>query len=171
MQKYLFAAFLALIPTIGWGQVRPSATVSTNNIYGYALFAASRPNYRSEWITGPSFGAYKQWSPFVGLDIRGDAFRWGPSSDHQYLAVAGPRLAFNKQNWSFYLSAGGGIGHARYDSTSSFAGSWLLDGGLDYKLNPRIKLRTCDFSYGYIGVLQHGLNPKTIAVGIVVRID
>jgi len=149
--------------------VQPAAHGGAENRV-YALFSANRPNYVQQWLLGGTGGGYLQWNKFVGLDGRIIVSRWGPSPNHQYLGIIGPRVALERGKWTIYASGEGGIGHARYPGGSGYGGSWLLTAGADYYLRPRIKLRLGEFGYGGISVLNHGLNPKTLSAGIVIKV-
>lgn len=111
----------------------------------------------------------------MGADGRFMILRWGPSEDHQYFGVIGPRFAYSRGRWTGFGSAEGGLGHARYSAPSfshtigKTAPTWWICGGVDYELRPRMTVRVGEFDYGGISVLQNGLNPKVISAGIVIR--
>ena len=161
---------LLLFANLGWGQVKPAAEGggADNGLYG--LFSNARPNYGDQWLVGGTAGGYLQWNRFVGIDGRVTALRWGPSSFHQYYGVIGPRVALNRGHITLYGAGEGGIAHARTADDSEYAGTWLLTAGLDYQIRPRIKLRLGEFGYGRIYVLEHGLNPKAVSAGVVVKL-
>jgi hypothetical protein len=163
------ALILLFTSNLAWGQVQPAARGGAENGI-YALFSSSRPNYGNDWLFGGTWGGYLQWHKFIGLDGRVIVTRWGPSPNHQYLGVIGPRVAFGRGRWAVYASGEGGIGHARYPGGDGYGGSWLLTTGVDYHMRPRIKLRLGEFGYGGISVLDHGLNPKILSAGIVIKV-
>lgn len=152
-------------------QAALSATGGTHS-GAYVLVDAGRPNYGTDGLFGGTAGAYIQGRPFLGLDGKFIALRWGPSQEHQYFALAGPRFAWNGERWTAIGTAEGGIGHVRYDEgkASEDGFSWMLTGGLDMHLTDRFKWRVAQFSYGGVDVLNDGLNPKIISSGIVLRL-
>jgi hypothetical protein len=169
MCKYWTVVFLVLMSSLASGQVQPATKGGVKNGV-YALFSGGRPNYGDDWLLGGTLGGYLQRSHFLGFDGRVTALRWGPSPFHQYVAVAGPRIALGIERWTVYGTVEGGLGHASAPAGSSYSGSWLLTAGVDYQINPRVKLRLGEFGYGGIEVLQHGLNPKTLSAGVVVKL-
>jgi hypothetical protein len=168
----IYISLILLI--LGWpimvqAQAAPSATGGTNSgVYG--LFDGGRPNYYSDWLLGGTVGGYFQVKPLLGLDGQLVALRWGPSQEHQYFALIGPRFAIHRGRWRPFGTADGGIGRARYPNGSAYGGSWLLAGGLDMRLNSRLEWRVGQLSYGRIDVLNHGLSPKIISSGVVIRL-
>ena len=169
MCKYWTVVFLVLMSSLASGQVQPATKGGVKNGV-YALFSGGRPNYGDDWLLGGTLGGYLQRSHFLGFDGRVTALRWGPSPFHQYVAVAGPRIALGIERWTVYGTVEGDLGHASAPAGSSYSGSWLLTAGVDYQINPRVKLRLGEFGYGGIEVLQHGLNPKTLSAGVVVKL-
>ncbi len=169
MYKYLVGIMILFTSGVASGQVQAANRGGAGDDGLYASFSGARPNYGEKWLVGPSFGGYLQVKSFLGIDARGSILRWGPSPNHQYLAVAGPRVAFRKERFTIYAAGEGGVGHARYPGGSDLAAAWLLTAGVDYQIHPRIKLRLGEFSYGDIYVLQQGLNPKIISAGVVFR--
>lgn len=156
-------------PFTVWAQAAPSASGGTNYAV-YALFDGGRPNYFSDWLLGGTVGGYFQSKGLLGVDGQLTALRWGPSQEHQYFALVGPRFAFRRRRWTAFGSAEGGVGHARYPDGPAYGGSWMLTGGVDMRLNSRLTWRVGQFSYGGIDVLDNGLNPKIISSGVVVRL-
>lgn len=177
IRRCSFCAWIALIlvfivwPRAVHAQAFPSATGGTRSRV-YVLLDAGRPNYGHEGLFGGTAGAYIQGRPWLGLDGQLIALRWGPSSEHQYFALVGPRFAWNRGRWTAIGTVEAGVGHARYDEgTASENGfSWMLSGGLDMRLNDRFKWRVAQFSYGRLDVLSSGLNPKIIGSGLVMRL-
>jgi hypothetical protein len=173
LSRYRYRICVLLVsftwPFFASAQAAPSATGGTNGgIYG--LLDGGRPNYYEEWLVGGTVGGFLQSKPWLGLDGHVTVLQWGPSQQHQYFALIGPRFAFNRDRWTAFGTAEGGIGHARYPSGSAYGGSWMLTGGLDLQLNSRFSWRVGQFSYGDIDVLTHGLNPKIISSGVVVKL-
>jgi hypothetical protein len=169
---YLYICLILLL--LKWqplvqAQTAPSATGGANSGV-YALFDGGRPNFGSNWLVGGTVGGYFQSKSLLGLDGKVAALRWGPSQDHQYFALIGPRFAFNRGRWTSFGTAEGGIGHARYFDGSGYGASWMLTGGLDIRINSRLRWRVGQFSYGGIDVLNHGLNPKIISSGVVIKL-
>lgn len=146
----------------------------------YALFSAGRPNYGDQWLFGTTLGGFLQWNKWVGVDGRFVILPWGPSPNHQYAAVIGPRLAYTRSGWTGFGTFEGGPGHARYPAGVTPAGvpyaggadtepAWWVTGGLDYQAGSRFSVRVGEFDYGKIYVLNNGLNPKSISAGLVFR--
>lgn len=159
----------------------PPSAVGGGSIGAYALFSAGRPNYGSQWLLGGTVGGLVQLKSFLGADGRVIGLRWGPSPDHQYAAVLGPRVAINDGRWTVFGSAEGGLGRARhtagvnrhtgesYSAGAQTAGAWWLTTGVDYQMNRRFAIRAFEFDYGKIYVLESGLDPKILSGGIVIR--
>ena len=176
-QRCYFRALIGLMLMAFWPRAVhaqmavPSATGGSRSGV-YVLADAGKPNYRNDSLLGATAGAYIQGRPWLGFDGQLIALRWGPSEEHQYFALAGPRFAWNRGRWTAIGTAEAGIGHARYNegTDSSYGFSWMLTGGLDMQLNYRFKWRVAQFSYGGIDVLDNGLNPKIISSGIVFRL-
>lgn len=161
--------FILTSPLFARAQAAPSARGGAR--YGiYGLVDGGRPNYHSDWLVGGTVGGYFQSSSLLGLDGRVIALRWGPSQEHQYFALIGPRFVLDRGRWEAFGTAEGGLGHARFADSSAYGGSWMLTGGLDIRLNTRLSWRVGQFSYGGIDVLEHGLNPKIISSGVVVKL-
>lgn len=180
--KAVIALFLcaaaALVPQFAAGQAAPSAAGRANaSLYG--LFTGARPNYQNDWLLGATEGVSVQWKRFVGIDGRVSELRWGPSANHQYFGTIGPRVAFGNGRLSEYAAFEGGVAHVRYpygvdgsgvahSANATFAGVWTVNGGIDYRINPRFQIRVADFQYSNVYVLQ-GLNPKLLSAGVVWR--
>jgi hypothetical protein len=161
--------FILTWPLSVIAQAVPSANGGAS--YGiYGLVDGGRPNYYSDWLVGGTVGGYFQHSPWLGLDGQVTALRWGPSQEHQYFALIGPRFALDRGRWEAFGTAEGGLGHARFADSSAYGGGWMLTGGVDMRLNARLSWRVGQFSYGRIAVLEHGLNPKIVSSGLVIRL-
>jgi len=181
MGKYIAALVLFLAPGAALVGQEPPAAVGGGSTGVYALFSAGRPNYGSQWLFGGTAGGLVQLNKFLGADGRVMGLRWGPSPNHQYAAVLGPRVAFNRSRWTMFGSAEGGLGHARhpagisertgvaYSAGAETAGAWWLTTGVDYQVNSRFAVRVGEFDYGKIYVLESGLDPKIFSVGVVIR--
>jgi hypothetical protein len=158
-------------------QVSPSATGGGfGQIRLFGEFTASRPNYGTDFLLGPTFGGDVQFNRWIAGEARGSLLRWGPSRYHQDFALFGPRLQYPIGRLVPYGAFDLGIGHAVYPAvnglptlTSSNGFAWEIIGGADYKLNHRWSLRLGEFTYGSIHVIG-GLNPWSFSSGVVFRL-
>lgn len=88
-------ALLVLILTSAVAAAQQAPAAKSGATDGtYALFSAGRPNYGDQWLFGTTLGGFLQWNKWVGVDGRFVILPWGPSPNHQYAAVIGPRLAY-----------------------------------------------------------------------------
>jgi hypothetical protein len=145
----------------------------------YANFGAAKINSSTDWIYGPSFGAYLDHGHFLflstGVDARGVIL--GTGSDTKFDAgYIGPRIAVRPHILPIkpYIEGLVGVGYtqigqgASQESATKF--SYQAVGGLDFTLLPRIDWRVAEFSYGGLSILNGSVHPKTISTGIVIRL-
>lgn len=145
----------------------------------YADFSAAKVNVpRSNWIYGPTFGAYFDHGHLLflstGLDARGSILGSGVNTLDS--GLVGPRLVFRPHILPIqpYVEALIGMGRAGYyqgdtpTTVTKFQYQFL--GGLDLTVLPRIDWRVVEFSYGGLSGLGSSFNPKTISTGLVVRL-
>ncbi len=145
----------------------------------YADFSAAKANVpRSNWIYGPTFGAYFDRGHLLflstGLDARGAILGSGVNTLDS--GLFGPRLVFRPHVLPIqpYVEALVGLGRAGYyqgstpTTVTKFQYQFL--GGIDWTILPRIDWRVAEFSYGGLSGLGSSFNPKTISTGIVLRL-
>lgn len=145
----------------------------------YADFSAAKVNVpRSNWIYGPTFGAYFDRGHLLflstGLDARGSILGSGVNTLDS--GLVGPRLVFRPHVLPIqpYVEALIGLGRAGYyqgntpTTVTKFQYQFL--GGVDWTVLPRIDWRVVEFSYGGLSGLGSSFNPKTISTGLVVRL-
>lgn len=131
----------------------------------------------NQWVYGPTFGLYHDFYsvPLVHLggDIRGSVL--GVTNTTTITSgMIGPRLSAHPRVLPLmpYLEALGGIGHydfgANQPSNTEFEYQFLA--GLDLTVLPRIDWRLVEFSYGGLSAFNGSLHPKTLSMGLVLRL-
>lgn len=153
---------------------------ATAQIGLYGQFSASKLNAPDTgWIYGPTIGVYFASQHFAflstGLDVRGSLLG---DADHTVLnsALGGVRLGFKPHVIPIqpYVEGLAGVGYIEagqglaYIAETKF--EYQLLGGLDLTVLPRIDWRLVEFSYGKLSGLDSDFDPKTISMGIVVRL-
>lgn len=146
----------------------------------YGQFSAAKLNVPgTDWIYGPTFGAYFARTHFVflstGIDVRG-SFLGNSGSTTLNSGLGGLRLGFKPHVLPIqpYVEGLIGAGHVEYtnqygaDSATKF--EYQLLGGADLTLLPHIDWRVVEFSFGGFSGLDTGTNPKTLSTGIVLRL-
>jgi len=145
----------------------------------YAEFSAAKVNVpNTNWIYGPTFGAYYDpWHvPFLaaGLDARGVIL--GSGSNTLDSGLFGPRLVFQPHVVPLqpYVEGLVGVGHAQFGQGVAAVDATKFEyqflGGLDMTVFPRFDWRVVEFSYGGLSGLGTSYNPKTISTGLVFRL-
>lgn len=145
----------------------------------YAEFSAGKVNVpNSDWVYGPTFGAYYDPGHFAflstGIDARGAIL--GSGANTLDSGLVGPRLVFTPHAFPIhpYIEVLVGLGHAGYyqgttpTTVNKFQYQFL--GGIDWTILPRIDWRVAEFSYGGLSGLGSSFNPKTLSTGIVLRL-
>jgi hypothetical protein len=144
----------------------------------YVEYGGSKVDAPSNnWIYGPTFGLYHDFYsvPLIhlGADLRGSAL--GISQTTTVTSgMIGPRVSLHPRVLPAmpYLEALGGVGYYDYGngqgSNTQFEYQFLA--GLDVTVLPRLDWRVVDFSYGGLSALNGTLHPKTLSMGLVLRL-
>ncbi len=144
----------------------------------YVEYGGSKVDAPSnDWIYGPTFGLYHAFYSVplihVGADLRGSVL--GISQTTTLTSgMLGPRVSIHPRVLPTmpYLEALGGIGHYDYGagqgSNTQFEYQFLA--GLDITVFPRLDWRAVEFSYGGLSALNGTLHPRTISMGLVLRL-
>lgn len=182
--KMFIGKFLEALPKMKLSRLLPllflfSSLGAMAQVSVYGEFGAAKLNVPdTSWIYGPTFGAY--YDPLqaaivsVGLDARG-AFL-GTGSTKLNSGMIGPRLVLTPHAVPLHPYVEGliGVGHYQFGpggaQTSATKFEYQFLGGLDLTVLPRIDWRLVEFSYGGVSYLSSSFNPKTISMGIVVRL-
>jgi hypothetical protein len=154
-------------------------TIAANAQTGiYVEYGGSKIDAPSnDWIYGPTFGLYHDFYsvPLVhlGADLRGSTL--GISQTTTVTSgMIGPRVSLHPRVLPAmpYLEALGGVGYYDYGngqgSNTQFEYQFLA--GLDVTVLPRLDWRVVDFSYGGLSALNGTLHPKTVSMGLVLRL-
>ena len=160
----LFAAFAAL-----------AASAQTGVYVEYGGSKVDAPS--NNWIYGPTFGLYHDFYsvPIVHLggDIRGSVL--GVTNTTTLTSgEIGPRVSVHPHVLPVmpYLEALAGIGHydfgANQPSDTQFEYQFLA--GIDVTVLPRLDWRIVEFSYGGLSAFNGTLHPKTLSMGLVLRL-
>jgi hypothetical protein len=129
------------------------------------------------WVYGPTFGLYHDFfsAPLVHLggDIRGSVL--GVTNTTTLTSgMIGVRLSGHPRVLPAmpYLEALGGIGHYDFGANqpSDTQGEYQFLAGIDITVLPRIDWRAVEFSYGGLSAFNGSLHPKTLSMGLVVRL-
>ncbi|HEX6495401.1 MAG TPA: hypothetical protein VF018_07960 [Acidobacteriaceae bacterium] len=131
----------------------------------------------NDWIYGPTFGLYHDFYSVplvhVGADLRGSVL--GVSQTTTLTSgMIGPRVSVHPHVLPAmpYLEALGGIGHYDYGagqgSNTQFEYQFLA--GIDITVLPRLDWRAVEFSYGGLSALNGTLHPRTLSMGLVLRL-
>ncbi len=152
----------------------------------YSGYSASKINApHADWISGPIVGAYGEKGHIsfltTGLDMRG-AFLFGGDYTHLFNVLAGPRLAFVPRVVPLQPYAEGLVGLGHYVSGSQpqvgrgpANGTYneleyQVIGGMDLNVAPHVDWRVVEFSYSGISGLGLSSHPRSVIMGIVVRL-
>ena len=131
----------------------------------------------NNWVYGPTFGLYHDFYsvPLVHLggDIRGSVL--GLTNKTTITSgMIGPRLSGHPRVLPLmpYLEALGGIGHYDFGSgqPSDTQFEYQFLAGLDLTVLPRLDWRLVEFSYGGLSAFNGSLHPKTLSMGVVLRL-
>jgi hypothetical protein len=131
----------------------------------------------NNWVYGPTFGLYHDFYsvPLVhlGADLRGSVL--GVTNTTTITSgMIGPRLSGHPRVLPAmpYVEALGGVGHydfgANQPSNTQFEYQFLA--GLDVTVLPRLDWRLVEFSYGGLSAFNGTLHPKTLSMGLVLRL-
>lgn len=161
----LFAAFL----------FTSAAPAQTGLYVAYGGSKVDAP--ANNWIYGPTFGLYHDFYsvPFVhlGADLRGSVL--GATSTTTITSgLIGPRVSIHPHVLPAmpYFEFLGGIGHYDFGenqpSDTQFEYQFLA--GLDITVLPRLDWRLVEFSYGGLSTFNGALHPKTLSMGLVLRL-
>lgn len=164
LSALLFAAFLTV-----------TASAQTGLYVEYGGSKVDAPN--NNWIYGPTFGLYHDFfsAPLVHLggDIRGSVLGITNTTTVTSGEI-GPRVSVHPRVLPAmpYLEALGGIGHYDYGtnqpSDTEFEYQFLA--GIDITVLPRLDWRIVEFSYGGLSAFNGTLHPKTLSMGLVLRL-
>ncbi|MFL6426769.1 MAG: hypothetical protein ACJ71S_00885, partial [Acidobacteriaceae bacterium] len=144
----------------------------------YVEYGGSKVDAPSnDWIYGPTFGLYHDFYSVplvhVGGDLRGSVL--GVSQTTTLTSgMIGPRVSVHPHVLPAmpYLEALGGIGHYDYGasqgSNTQFEYQFLA--GIDITVLPRLDWRAVEFSYGGLSALNGTLHPRTLSMGLVLRL-
>jgi hypothetical protein len=165
LSALLFAAFV----------VATSASAQTGIYVEYGGSKVDTPT--DNWIYGPTFGLYHDFfsAPFVHLggDIRGSVLGVTNTTTLSSGEI-GPRVSLHPHVLPTmpYLEALAGIGHYDYGanqpSNTQFEYQFLA--GIDMTVLPRLDWRIVEFSYGGLSAFNGTLHPKTLSMGLVLRL-
>ena len=159
--------------------VLSALTISASAQTGiYAEYGGSKVDSPSDnWIYGPTFGLYHDFfsAPLVHLggDIRGSVL--GVTNTTTLASgEIGPRVSLHPRVLPTmpYLEALAGIGHydfgSNQPSNTQFECQFLA--GIDLTVFPRLDWRVVEFSYGGLSAFNGNLHPKTLSMGVVLRL-
>jgi hypothetical protein len=131
----------------------------------------------NDWIYGPTFGIYHAFYSVplvhVGADLRGSVLGISQTTTLTSGAL-GPRVSIHPRVLPVmpYLEALGGIGYYDYGngqgSNTQFEYQFLA--GIDITVLPRLDWRAVEFSYGGLSALNGTLHPRTLSMGLVLRL-
>lgn len=164
LSALLFAAFLTV-----------TASAQTGLYVEYGGSKVDAPN--NNWIYGPTFGLYHDFYSVplvhVGGDLRGSVL--GVTNTTTITSgEIGPRVSVHPRVLPAmpYLEALAGIGHYDYGtnqpSDTEFEYQFLA--GIDITVLPRLDWRIVEFSYGGLSAFNGTLHPKTLSMGLVLRL-
>jgi hypothetical protein len=152
-----------------------SASAQTGLYVEYGGSKVDSPT--NTWVYGPTFGLYHDFyaAPLMHLggDIRGSVL--GVTNTTTLTSgMIGPRLSGHPRVVPImpYLEALGGIGHYDFGSNqpSNTEFEYQFLAGLDLTVLPRLDWRLVEFSYGGLSAFNGSLHPKTLSMGVVLRL-
>jgi hypothetical protein len=163
--RLLMAAVVLLVP----GAIRAQVGV-------YAAFSATKLNVaNTDWIYGPTFGAYYTTVHLpvlnFGVDARGSVLG-GSGVTQVKSGLIGPRVVAHLPIVPLrpYVEGLVGAGQVQFAGTNSTHLEYGLAGGVDLTFFPRLDWRVVDYQYGSFSGLNGGTSQKTISTGLVFRI-
>lgn len=166
---FLFALTLVTLSTKGLAQTGI-----------YATFTAGKTDLpNTDWIYGPTVGAYFDSSHFqalkLGADVRG-TFLGGSGNTQMQSVLVGPRVAVHVPTVPVKpyaeLLIGAGHIHAGQGFAESSVTKFQYQGvfGADVTILPRFDWRVVEFNYSGLSDYANGIHPKSISTGLVFRI-
>jgi hypothetical protein len=164
LSALLFAAFLTV-----------TASAQTGLYVEYGASKVDAPS--NNWIYGPTFGLYHDFFSVplvhVGGDLRGSVLGVSQTTTIGSGEI-GPRVSLHPRVLPTmpYLEALAGIGHYDYGanqpSNTQFEYQFLA--GMDITVFPHLDWRIVEFSYGGLSAFNGTLHPKTLSMGLVLRL-
>jgi hypothetical protein len=175
MTRSLTSVCLRTLSLLLFATLAITASAQTGLYIEYGASKVDSPT--NNWVYGPTFGLYHDFYSVplvhIGGDIRGSVL--GLTNQTTITSgMIGARVSIHPHVVPAmpYLEALGGIGHYDFGANqpSNTQGEYQFLAGLDITVLPRLDWRLVEFSYGGLSTFSGTLNPKTLSMGLVLRL-
>jgi len=168
MHRFLFLAVLMLGTQCLWAQ-KMSQETSRGDIYiGYSLMNGDTLSKASGWEAALT-GNFSDWFG-LKVDLGGNYQSSGGVHSHEYNILFGPQISHHLDKVTLF--GHGLLGVARFGTNvgpSDTSAAWVLGGGADYELDPRLAIRVGQFDYHGAKIFSATQKDFRYSAGLVFR--